>query len=63
MSQEIVQQKGAVRLVKSILTDGSEVFDVEVGPVTFYVEDAKKASELYTLVSSTPFEIPNEDHF
>ncbi len=63
MSRKILEQTGSLRLLQSILTDGSKVFDVEVGPVTFYMDDPIKAAKFYELLTTVPYEVPNEDMF
>ncbi len=63
MSRAILKQTGALRLLKSTLTDGSKVFDIEVGPVTFYLDDPIKADKFYELLTTIPYEVPDEDFF
>jgi len=47
---KILDEKGVIKLVEEPLTDGSKVFDVHVGPVTFYLPDQAKAKQFYELL-------------
>jgi hypothetical protein len=47
---KVLAEKGVIKLIEEPLTDGSKVFDVMVGPVTFYLPDQRKAKQFYELL-------------